>query len=140
MILLLWPSMQLFYTWILIHQKLKFSTNWEGVLIKVSVVLLLVLHLLVMLHTLVISVLSIYLSLDRSLRFLKFPVLKLQIQIDPKCQFNLWVIFLGAVGVSPTSGQDSNGGYCSGKRWFGMEIATGGVLIWCFISSHLFII
>ncbi|XP_062174991.1 non-specific lipid transfer protein GPI-anchored 14-like isoform X2 [Alnus glutinosa] len=45
------------------------------------------------------------------------------------------------VGVSPTSGQDSNGGYCSGKRWFGMEIATGGVLIWCFmISSHLFII
>ncbi|KAK7854185.1 protein yls3 [Quercus suber] len=34
---------KLFYTWILIHQKLKFSTNWEGVLIKVMVVLLLVL-------------------------------------------------------------------------------------------------
>ncbi|XP_059434062.1 non-specific lipid transfer protein GPI-anchored 14-like [Corylus avellana] len=51
-----------------------------------------------------------------------------------------------SVGGSPTSGrsegpsgQGTSDGCCSGNRWFGMEIAAGGVLIWCFISSHLFI-
>ncbi|KAK4591614.1 hypothetical protein RGQ29_016157 [Quercus rubra] len=38
-----------------------------------------------------------------------------------------------------TSGQDKNEGCYGQKRWFGMEIVIGGVLTWCFISSHLFI-
>lgn len=39
-----------------------------------------------------------------------------------------------------TSGQGKNYGCFSGKRWFGMEIAAGGIFIWCIINSHLFII
>ncbi|KAG2671493.1 hypothetical protein I3843_13G000500 [Carya illinoinensis] len=39
-----------------------------------------------------------------------------------------------------TSGQDKNDGCCSRKKkWFGQDIFAGRFLIWCFISSHLFI-
>ncbi|KAE8038167.1 hypothetical protein FH972_010703 [Carpinus fangiana] len=46
-----------------------------------------------------------------------------------------------SVGGSSPSGRSegTSDGCCSGNRWFGMEIVAGGVLIWCFISSHLFI-
>ncbi|KAF5445811.1 hypothetical protein F2P56_031499 [Juglans regia] len=39
-----------------------------------------------------------------------------------------------------TSGQDKNDGCCSRKKkWFGQDIVARGFLIWCFISSNLFI-